>query len=219
MSVLLFILFTVIVGITTDYFIRRKKKISYATQPQVNQLSPSKIIPMVPPGVFIQPSFTWSKILDSGNLMLGVHPILLGLIGKPEKFEKLPQGQHVNKGDTFITLQKDSKRLNIKSPVNGTIESINLEFDEGVWENMGTVWLYCIKPENLSSEFTYWFLAEKSKKWINQKIEQIKTFLNDSLSPKQVGLTIADGGELSVGVLSQFDNKIWQDFESKFLAS
>lgn len=219
MSVLLFILFTIIVGITIDYFINRRKKISYANQQQVNQLSPSKIIPMVPPGVFIQPSFTWSKILDSGNIMMGVHPILLGLIGKPEKFEKLNQGQHVKKGDTFITLQKDSKRLNIKSPVSGTIESINLEFDDGIWENMGTVWLYCIKPDNLASEFTYWFLADKSKKWINQKIEQIKTFLNNSLSQRQVGLTIADGGELSVGVLSQFDNKTWQEFESKFLTS
>ena len=123
-------------------------------------------------------------------------------IGEPEKFNKLDLGQAVQKGDTVLTLQKGIKKLNVKSPVNGTIESINPNFTEEAWENLGDVWLYSIKPENLASEISNWYLAEKS---------------SNNASHKQVGITIADGGELPVGVLSQFDDKTWEVFETSFL--
>jgi glycine cleavage system H lipoate-binding protein len=172
---------------------------------------------MIPEGIFLQPTFTWSKLLDSGNLMVGIHPLLLGLIGQPEKFKKLNQGQDVQKGDTVLTLQKGIKKLNVKSPIKGTIQSINPNFTEEAWEDLGDVWLYSIKPENLSTEISNWYLAEKSRTWMTQKLEQIRTFLSNNASHKQVGLTIADGGELPVGVLSQFDDKIWEVFETSFL--
>lgn len=219
MTILLLVLLTIIVGITIDYFIQRKKKETTYVTRRISHLSPSTILPMVPEGAFLQPTFTWSKILDSGNLIVGIHPLLCGLIGKPEKYEKLNEGQEFQKGDTVLTLHKGMKKLHVKSPVKGTINSINPKFTEAAWENLGNVWLYSIKPDNLSSEVSNWYLADKSRTWITQKIEEIRTFFSNNVSHKQVGLTIADGGELPVGVLSQFDNKIWGDFEAKFFTS
>ena len=217
MTVLLFVLFTIIIGLTIDYLLNRKKRAGSRITQRISYLSPSSIIPMLPEGIFLQPTFTWSKLLDSGNLMVGIQPLLLGLIGEPEKFNKLDLGQAIQKGDTVLTLQKGIKKLNVKSPVNGTIESINPNFTEEAWENLGDVWLYSIKPENLASEISNWYLAEKSRTWMAQKLEQIRTFLSNNASHKQVGITIADGGELPVGVLSQFDDKTWKVFETSFL--
>jgi hypothetical protein len=42
------------------------------------------------------------------------------------------------------------------------------------------------------------------------------SFFMQSISQNKLGLTMTDGGELPVGVLSQFDQKTWQDFENKF---
>jgi glycine cleavage system H lipoate-binding protein len=219
MSVLLFVVLTIILGIAIEYLVNRKKRASSSDTPEVSHLSPSTITPLVPEGIFLQPTFTWSKILDSGNMMMGIHPLLLGLVGKPEKFEKLDEGQEFQKGDTVLTLQKGMRKLRVKSPIKGTIKSINPKFSEEAWENLGQVWLYSIKPENLSSEISNWYIAEKSRTWITQKIEQIRSFLSNNVPHKQVGLTIADGGELPVGVLSQFDNAIWEDFETEFFES
>jgi len=219
MTILLLVVFTIVIGITIDYFIQRKKKETSSVASRISHLSPSTILPLVPEGAFLQSTFTWSRILDSGNLIIGIHPLLCGLIGKPEKYQKLNEGQKFQKGDTVLTLQKGMKKLHVKSPIKGTINSINPKFTEAAWENLGNIWLYSITPDNLSSEVPNWYLADKARTWITQKIEEIRSFLNNNVSHKQVGLTLADGGELHVGVLSQFDNKIWEDFEEEFFRS
>ncbi len=216
MLVLVFVALTFLVGVTVDYFIQRKKQIAGIAQPQANNLSLSKVAQMLPAGIFLQPSFTWSKILNTGNLRLGINPILMGLIGEPEKVETLQQGQKVKKGETLLHLHKGSKELHVKAPVAGSIIAVNPDFDEASWENSGQTWLYAIKPENVSSEIPNWFIAEKSREWLNEIFLQLKNFFTQSLSQKQMGLTMADGGELPVGVLSKFDKKTWQDFENTF---
>ena len=45
----------------------------------------------------------------------------------------------------------------------------------------------------------------------------IKNFLTLSLPQTQVGITMADGGDIPVGILSQFDEKTWSSFEEKFI--
>jgi glycine cleavage system H lipoate-binding protein len=216
MTVLLLVFLTIIFSVTVDYFIQRRKKIAVTAQVQANNLSLPKIAHMVPAGVFLQPSFTWSKILDTGNIMLGIHPVLMGLIGEPDMVETLQQGEKVNKGETLIRLHRDSKELQVKAPVAGTILAINPDFDDASWENMGKSWLYGIRPENISSEIPNWFIAEKSRDWLDEIFQQIKTFFIQSLSRQQMGLTMADGGELPLGVLSEFDKKTWRDFENRF---
>jgi len=34
----------------------------------------------------------------------------------------------------------------------------------------------------------------------------------------EVGVVMADGGDLPIGILSQFDEKIWNDFERQIIA-
>ncbi|OGC08939.1 hypothetical protein A2V82_12720 [candidate division KSB1 bacterium RBG_16_48_16] len=216
MLVVLLVILTFIVGGTISYFIERKSKNAEAVQVRVNNLSLPRIMNMLPAGVFIQPSFTWSKIQDSGNLMLGVHPILVGLIGNSDKIETRRQGEHVRKGETLIKLENDAKELHVKSPVTGTIASINSDLNASSWEKFSSSWIYSIKPENLSSDIASWFIGEKASEWVNEKFQQIKNFFIQSLPQKQMGTTMADGGELPVGVLQGFDKETWQAFEARF---
>ena len=34
----------------------------------------------------------------------------------------------------------------------------------------------------------------------------------------QIGITMADGGDIPVGILSQFDEKVWGTFEKQFIS-
>ncbi len=216
MLVVLLVILTFIVGGTIDYFIERKKKNTMTSPVEVNSLSLAKIMNMLPAGVFVQPSLTWSKIQDSGNLMLGVHPMLIGLIGGSDTIETRQKGEHVKKGETLIKLENGAKELHVKSPVTGAIASVNSDLNASSWEKFSTSWVYNIKPENISSELSNWFIGEKASEWVNEKFQQIKNFFVQSLPRKQMGMTMADGGEVPVGVLQEFDKETWQAFEARF---
>lgn len=220
--VVLFVVLTIILFVTVDYFIQRRKKIGLAADVRPAYLSLSKVAHLIPTGVFTQPTFTWSKILDSGNLMLGVHPVLLGLIGEPDEIELLKQSQEVNKGDNLLKLHKGKKEISVKSPVKGTITSINQDLlKDPTWENLSQNWIYCVRPVNVAEEIKNWLIAERAKDWINEKYQQIKNFFI-YVAPKtemaEVGVVMADGGDLPIGILSQFDEKIWNDFERQIIA-
>jgi len=216
MLVVILVILTFIVGGTIDYFIQRKKKNAMTAQVEVNNLSLPKIMNMLPAGVFIQPSLTWSKIQDNGNLMLGVHPMLAGLIGGSDTIETRHKGDHVKKGETLITLQNGAKELHVKSPVSGDIASINADLNASSWEKFSTSWVCNINPENISADISNWFIGEKAGEWVNEKFQQIKNFFMQSLPRKQMGMTMADGGEAPIGVLQEFDKETWQAFEARF---
>lgn len=218
MTVLLFVFLTIILGLTVEYFLERKKKQDEVIQPQSRNLSLSRIIQMLPKGVFLQPSFTWSKILDTGNLMLGIHPFLLEIIGEPDRVETVQQGEKIRKGETLFTIHKNDKILRVKSPVTSTVITINPDFHLVSEESMGQTWLYAMKPENVSAEIPGWFISEKSREWLNKKFQQMKGFFVQRQPQGQVGVTMADGGELPAGVLAKFDQKTWQDFEDRFMS-
>jgi glycine cleavage system H lipoate-binding protein len=212
----MFVLFTILIGITVEHFLRRRREKDAALSEGNASLSLTKIMNMLPRGVFLQPSFTWSKILDSGHILIGIHPVLMGLVGKPDGLDILPESKKLKKGEPLLEIQKDSKMLRIKAPVAGEITAVNQNFKEMPLEQLGATWLYTMKPEQISQEVNNWFIAEKSSEWLRDKFQLMTDFFMQSLSQKKLGLTMTDGGEIPVGVLSQFDQKTWQDFEKKF---
>ena len=113
-----------------------------------------------------------------------------------------------------MKLHSQSKQLSINSPVDGVVVSVNPDFTEDSKENS---WLYGIKPENISDEIPNWYVAEKANEWLRLKYEQIKDFLMQAMPREQMGITMADGGEIPFEVLKKMDQKIWTDFETQIL--
>lgn len=217
MIVLLFVLLTIIACLTIEHFMRRKAQNEIISESLSQGLSISKISQLLPAGIFLQPSFTWSKMQDNGNLMMGIHPVLMALIGKADRIDTLQEGEKVQKGDIFLKIHVASKILHMKTPIAGSIMAVNPDFSETTWEKLGRTWLYQLEPEEISSEISSWLVAEKSKEWLVKKFQQMTNFFIQSLSQKEMGLTMTDGGELPVGVLSKFEKETWKEFESKFL--
>ena len=200
------------------YFLFGWKKEALVSDKKNGFLSLSKIGHMLPNGVFIQPTFTWGKILETGNLMVGIQPILMGLVGQADEIELMKHSAKLEKGDILIKIRKGEKVLKIKSPVAGEITAVNSRLlDESDWKNLSQNWIFTIKPENIGAEIGNWLFAEQSGDWINKTFQQIKNFLKLSLPQTRVGITMADGGDIPVGILAQFDEKTWSSFEEKFI--
>ncbi|MFZ0389685.1 MAG: hypothetical protein WAN36_04425 [Calditrichia bacterium] len=220
--VVLFVIATILLFLSVDFLIQRRKKVGLAAEPVVEKLTLSKMFHLMPAGVFLQPTFTWSKILNSGNLLVGLHPVLLGLVGEPDEIEMLPDNTPVKKGDTLFSIRSKGRLLPVKSPVDGIITDVNqnIAAKEATWQDLSEVWFYTIHPEKVSAEVGAWMIAEKSREWLDEKFQQMKSFFMETVPATQTaGVTMADGGDMPVGVLSQFDEKTWRRFEETFISN
>jgi glycine cleavage system H lipoate-binding protein len=215
--VVLMVVLTILLFIAIDYSIQKRKKVGVLSQPFPGKVALSQVLSFLPNGVFLQPSFTWTKLLDSGNLLMGIHPVILGLVGEPDEIEMLKNGQEVKKGDILLKIHKGNKVLDVVAPVTGTITSLNSQLmEDSTVEKVSQSWIYSIKPENVSAEIPMWLIADKAKNWINEKYAQMKKFFQDTVTQTDMGITMADGGDLPFGILSQFDENTWEKFERDF---
>jgi glycine cleavage system H lipoate-binding protein len=211
------VILTILLFVAIDYSIQKRKKVGVLSPAHPGKVALSQILSTLPNGVFLQPSFTWTKLLDSGNLLMGIHPVILGLVGQPDEIELLKNGQGVKKGETLLKIHKGEKVLDVVAPINGTITGLNNQvIDESTVEMVSQNWIYSIKPENVAAELPQWMIADKAKNWINEKYAQMKRFFQESVAQTDMGITMADGGDLPFGILSQFDEKIWNKFENDF---
>ena len=121
----------------------------------------------------------------------------------------------------LIKLINGNKVLSIKSPVTGHITSINKSIKQvSTWDNISRNWIYCFKNINISEELPNWFIAGRARVWLQEKYNQIKNFFIYAAPRTEVadmGMMMADGGDIPIGILGQFDKQIWQEFEKNFI--
>jgi glycine cleavage system H lipoate-binding protein len=75
--------------------------------------------------VFIQPTYTWGCLGPLGDLYVGVHPMLMGLVGPPCELECREPGEHVAEGDPLVTIERAGRRLTVRSPVSARVDRVN----------------------------------------------------------------------------------------------
>jgi len=218
--VVIFVALTIVALLAVDYFIvhprQQKKKEQEIT---VTELFPlSKTLRNIPAGVFLQPSFTWTKIQDDGTIKVGLHPLILGLIGPPYEVELLQAKEKVGKEDTLLRINKDGRFMSMKSPVEGEIIDYNQALlGETDWEHLNMSWLYKIRPKNVTEEIKTWQYSEDAQPWMNDQYQQVKSFVFDKAAPTEAGMTLADGGDVPMGILSELGEDAWNDFQEKFI--
>jgi glycine cleavage system H lipoate-binding protein len=222
--VMVLVVLTFVVFIALDYFVfsRRHAEASFPaheTRPAVEPLP--AVRQRMPAGIFLQPSFTWSRFGASGETFVGVHPMLVGLIGDACEFEYLDAGERVAKGEPLVRLAHGDRHLTIRSPIAGRVEHVNRQVTgETRWrdleENDGG-WLYRIRPEKVAEETPRWLGGEQAADWTRRQYDQIRAFLHDTLADGHLGFVMADGGELPVGILEDMDASVWAGLEERFL--
>lgn len=218
--VVIFVALTIIALLAIDYFFIQPRRERKAEEMTAGDLIPlSDTLKDIPAGVFLQPSFTWTRIKDDGSIVLGLHPLLLGLIGPPYEIELMQDKEELKKGDILLRVKKNGKNLSIKSPVTGEITKFNQALlGETDWEHLNMSWLYQIKPDSVSEELINWRYSEDADQWMGERYRNVKEFVYDRLSVEGVGMTMADGGDMPVGVLAELDEDDWREFEEQFVS-
>ena len=172
----------------------------------------------VPRGVFLQPTYTWSQITPSGEFLMGVHPLLLSLIGAPQEVEVVPE-ERVERGKPLFRVKQEDRYLTINSPVSGRLRAARemVDGDTG-WEQNGSGrWLCRVEPEHVEDEVSTWMSGDRAEAWSSGQYAEIRDHLLTLGADSQLGLTLADGGEIPAGALAVLDEAEWEAFEERFL--
>ena len=220
---MVFAVLTVVALIALEFLVLRKRR-RPAGEPALRLpgLEPlSRAIRLVPGGVFLQPTFTWARIREDGELVVGVHPLLLGVVGAPYEIERLAEGEEVQKGDPLVRIGRGRRRLVVRSPVAGRITAVNRvvegETDWRAVEGKNGSWLYRLVPQHVAHEVPNWMIADRAVEWTRHAYERIRTSLVHVTGIGAVGPAMADGGDIPVGVLESLDDAAWQQFQSDVL--
>jgi glycine cleavage system H lipoate-binding protein len=188
-----------------------------ATPSASDTITLTQAIEDLPGGIFLQPTFTWTRVQENGELFLGVHPLLMSLVGPSHRLELQADASTLTKGTPLLKIQNGQREIQLFSPVAGRILEVNDQVvPHAGWEGTGN-WIYRIQPEAASQETPSWLVGDQATEWAHQQYRDIKDFLLQAVSHEEVGLAAADGGELPAGILEQLDPQTWEAFQNRFI--
>jgi glycine cleavage system H lipoate-binding protein len=219
--VVVLVVLTFAVFIALDYFVLRKRHpLATEALPASSGLVPLRAAQeQIPVGVFLQPTFTWSRAAASGHVLLGVHPMLLELVGEPYAFEFRDPGEQVAKGEALVRVTRGDRHLTIRSPVSGLVMQVNRQATGATrWTGNADTWLYRLQPERVADEVASWFSGDRAIQWTRRQYERLRGYLHDAVPGGQLGAVMADGGDLPGGILGDMDARVWAGLEDRFLA-
>jgi glycine cleavage system H lipoate-binding protein len=218
------VLLTFAALIALDHFVLSKGYLDEKSGWPANleTLPPPAARERVPADVFLQPTYTWSRVSESGAVYLGVHPTLLGIVGACCEMELRAPGEQVEKGGALVRIGSASRRLTVRSPIAGRVERVNGDASgEAWWRTLareGAPWLYRVQPERAAGAAPEWLSGDAALEWTRRQYHQLRAYLQSAVRPGQLGAVMADGGALPVGILGAMDQSVWAGLEERFLA-
>jgi glycine cleavage system H lipoate-binding protein len=220
------VIITVVALIAFDYYVVRPRR---ALRRQGVTIPLPGLEPLletarhVPADVFLQPTFTWGRIRDDGDLLVGLHPMLFGLVGAPYELELVAEGSAVIKGAPLMRVGHGEQRLTVHAPADGVITAVNHQISgETDWSRTDAAngaWVYRMRPDHIGDDVPTWFFGDRAIAWTRDQYSKLRNRLVGEVGRSPIGVVMADGGEIPVGVLRELDDRIWRVVQDEFLES
>jgi len=224
--VALLVIVSIVALIALDYFVLRKGRMAREAVEKIEMpgLQPlSEAFRRLPAGVFLQPTYTWSRIREDGEVFVGLHPILFGLIGAPYDLQLLGEGRDVEKGAPLVRLGSGGRHLTVKAPFAGVITAVNHRVSgETDWSGLGGTdgaWLYRVRPVRVGDEVPTWLIGDGAVEWTRAQYARLRNRLAGVAMAHSLGVVMPDGGEIPAGILGELDEQAWRAVQVEFLES
>jgi len=202
--------------------IRRQDRIERTTKPQVHLITPSidaaksKHKINVPAGVFVAPSHTWISLDLNGIARVGIDDFAQKVLGPIEEIELPMEGKKIEKGAPLFSIKKGTRRMNIPSPVSGTVASRNTELlDRMDYIQMKPYelgWICTIEPSNLPSDFQSLIIGADSVNWYQKEIEKYREKVDELRGSSEERESVEEEQQRT-------EDAAWRSFEQVFLHS
>ena len=219
MSVLLVLLMFVVVIIVGYYLERRQPRYMPAAAGQESRIagSPrfaSKFRMEVPEGYLFHPCHTWAVHEGWQAIRVGLDDFAATLFGRVDHITVTTPNRWVRQGQKLMTITFDGVSVDLPSPVEGTVISVNgpaLEIPDVVTKDpLHEGWLAVIKAADFDSDRKNLIAPWMSESWMRTSM-----FMLQQMCSQEPGLA-QDGGRPIKGVLKRISrelrNKVVKEF-------
>ena len=223
-KVFLFIIASaILIGLIVASSKKRKKVPVKNAGPAAHNLIDEQSM-VIPKGLYFDKTHTWAFLEENGTVKIGIDDFLQHITGKITRVKMKSPGKKVKKGDQILSIVQNGKQLNLYAPVSGTIIEQNILLEDNSYvlnySPYKEGWIYRIEPTNWTRESQLLFMADKQREFISREFARLKDFLMAALGTetgKYAQVILADGGEISDGVLSEMGPEVWEDFQTNFI--
>ena len=179
---------------------------------------------VAPAGLLYGKSHSWTFMEKDGTVRVGVDDFLQHITGSITRVVMKSPGDKIRKGEQVLSVIQNGKKLNIQSPVSGTIVARNerLNSDTGIINNSpyNDGWVYAIEPDNWEKESRFLIIGGRYLEFLREELARIRDFL--AMMPgvndvRYAHVVLQDGGEFKEGLLEEFGPEIWEEFQNRFL--
>jgi glycine cleavage system H protein len=226
--VALFVILTIITFLTIDHFVQRWQIARAAAVASVAEQAAPAVAgavgsaPLVPQGIYLGGDQTWVSPGAEGAITLGVSPLAIKAIGRPDDMYLVPVGATVRKGQILLRIFRGKRLLTLRAPFDGRVAEVNVAaFEDGsLVENdpFGRGWIYRLSPKG-DVELDNYAAGEEAESWLKSEIRRLRDFFANlgKGGATLAGATLQDGGMPVEGFGSQLDEKSWERFVKEFL--
>jgi glycine cleavage system H lipoate-binding protein len=198
MTVLL-VLATFAIFILIDYYRSRKPEVVVAVQPRPRVPAPAHVAPMVvagfrvPPHLSYHPGHTWALKEGADTVRVGLDDFAARLAGKLEHIHLPERGRWVRQGQGTISLKRDGAKLQMTSPIEGTVVEVNeavlRDPDLARRDPYGEGWLMLVNAPDAKVNFRNLFAGPLARWWTEESATRLQRQL-----PATQAMLAQDGG-------------------------
>jgi len=222
--VLTLIVLTVLGCVVAELYMRRKEKRKLAES--LRLLGEPGALPFwasyeLPVTHFLHSGHTWAKVEPSGDVQVGLDGFARGILGAVERFELPEKGTRIRQGEPAFAAIQSGKRIEFVSPVDGVVnavnEGINTDPQVAKKEPYERGWALEIRPNDLSRNLRKLRIGREASGWLEKEVMNFAEFLHAHRAvPQGVGVTMADGGSHTEGILETMNGEVLQLTIRKF---
>jgi hypothetical protein len=210
--VALFVILTIIAFLLADavvLWVRKHREAATA----VEASQPWRDIlpePALPGGVFLSPAHLWVGLVPSGQARIGLDPLVLAAMGRPDRIDGPVPGVRVRKGEPLFSAHWGSRSILFRAPIEGIVQAGALAGDpEGA--------VLTMEPAHAASDLKALPLAETARQWFSQEWARLRDFVAAQTIEAAPAMAMPDGGTPASGWLKQESDATWDRFVASFL--
>ena len=159
---------------------------------------------------------TWIKVTKDNTVKIGLDDFSQKLLGKITKVELPKVGDIIAEKGPAWKVRSDGWGINLLSPIAGEVIAVNQKLSEDCSslneDPYKNGWVLELKPDKLEEKTGLMLFGEKAVTWFEEEFDVLHSQVKDD-----IGVTIADGGELVEAISEKIDRDEWQALIGRFL--
>ena len=220
---ILFVLLTFLLILTVMYF-RRPQTAEDALQAANGQQVPAPVMMQfngfkIPHGYAFHPGHTWLNDEGHQNARIGLDAFAANLFGQIDGLDFAELNRWVRQGQKLCTITRGDRKVQLLSPVEGVLTSINEELLKNpslaVDDPYQAGWLCTVKAPELAINSKNLLQGPIVPAWMQNSVARVGEMLSQ-LAPVSAMALAQDGGVPIKGLLFQVSADVQQKLTKEF---